>query len=53
MIFEPLWAFHLLPSIFHDGVLTSGIQTGINYSSWYIVNLIFNKIIFSRFRAWW
>ncbi|KAK7741841.1 hypothetical protein SLS53_004907 [Cytospora paraplurivora] len=27
--------------------------TGINYSSWYIVNLIFNKIIFNRFRAWW
>jgi hypothetical protein len=28
-------------------------QTGINYSSWYIVNLVFNKIIFGRFRAWW
>lgn len=27
--------------------------TGINFSSWYIVNLIFNKIIFDRFRAWW
>ncbi|KUI66912.1 Glutathione transporter 1 [Cytospora mali] len=27
--------------------------TGINYSSWYIVNLVFNKIIFNRFRAWW
>ncbi|KKY18845.1 putative small oligopeptide opt family [Phaeomoniella chlamydospora] len=27
--------------------------TGINYSSWYIVNLIFNKIIFRRFYAWW
>lgn len=27
--------------------------TGVNYSSWYVVNLIFNKIIFSRFRAWW
>ncbi|KAH8785929.1 small oligopeptide transporter [Diaporthe sp. PMI_573] len=27
--------------------------TGVNFSSWYLVNLIFNKIIFSRFRAWW
>lgn len=27
--------------------------TGINYSSWYIVNLIFNKIIFDKYRAWW
>ncbi|KAI0596361.1 small oligopeptide transporter [Biscogniauxia sp. FL1348] len=27
--------------------------TGINYSSWYIVNLIFNKIIYNRFYAWW
>ncbi|KAI1467699.1 small oligopeptide transporter, OPT family [Daldinia caldariorum] len=27
--------------------------TGINYSSWYIVNLIFNKIIYQRFYAWW
>ncbi|KAK8003292.1 Arginine--tRNA ligase- cytoplasmic [Apiospora arundinis] len=27
--------------------------TGINYSSWYIVNLIFNKLIYRRFRAWW
>lgn len=27
--------------------------TGINYSSWYIVNLIFNKIIYKRFYAWW
>ncbi|KAH9896261.1 OPT family small oligopeptide transporter [Xylariomycetidae sp. FL2044] len=27
--------------------------TGINYSSWYIVNLIFNKIIYRRFYAWW
>ncbi|KAI0380621.1 small oligopeptide transporter [Hypomontagnella monticulosa] len=27
--------------------------TGINYSSWYIVNLIFNKIIYKRFHAWW
>ncbi|KAI1344728.1 OPT family small oligopeptide transporter [Xylariaceae sp. FL0016] len=27
--------------------------TGINYSSWYIVNLVFNKIIFTKFRAWW
>ncbi|KAI0479532.1 OPT family small oligopeptide transporter [Xylariaceae sp. FL0804] len=27
--------------------------TGINYSSWYIVNLVFNKIIFNKFRAWW
>lgn len=27
--------------------------TGINYSSWYIVNLVFNKIVFNRFRAWW
>ncbi|KAI1256093.1 hypothetical protein MGN70_002254 [Eutypa lata] len=27
--------------------------TGINYSSWYIVNLIFNKIIYKNFFAWW
>lgn len=27
--------------------------TGINYSSWYIVNLIFNKIIYKRAYAWW
>lgn len=27
--------------------------TGVNFSSWYLVNLIFNKIIYSRFRAWW
>ncbi|KAI0014757.1 OPT family small oligopeptide transporter [Xylariomycetidae sp. FL0641] len=27
--------------------------TGINYSSWYIVNLIFNKLIYTKFRAWW
>ncbi|ETS84490.1 hypothetical protein PFICI_02515 [Pestalotiopsis fici W106-1] len=27
--------------------------TGINYSSWYIVNLVFNKIIYRRFYAWW
>ncbi|OAA55787.1 small oligopeptide transporter [Niveomyces insectorum RCEF 264] len=27
--------------------------TGINYSSWYIVNVIFNKIIYKRFHAWW
>ncbi|KAI1076115.1 OPT family small oligopeptide transporter [Whalleya microplaca] len=27
--------------------------TGINYSSWYIVNMIFNKIIYKRFYAWW
>ncbi|KAI1490250.1 small oligopeptide transporter [Biscogniauxia mediterranea] len=27
--------------------------TGINYSSWYIVNLVFNKIIYNRFYAWW
>ncbi|KAI0834343.1 small oligopeptide transporter [Hypoxylon sp. FL0890] len=27
--------------------------TGINYSSWYIVNLIFNKIIYQKFYAWW
>ncbi|KAI1415510.1 small oligopeptide transporter [Hypoxylon sp. FL1857] len=27
--------------------------TGINYSSWYIVNLIFNKIIYRKFYAWW
>ncbi len=27
--------------------------TGINYSSWYIVNLIFNKILYRRYYAWW
>ncbi|KAI1376961.1 small oligopeptide transporter [Hypoxylon crocopeplum] len=27
--------------------------TGINYSSWYIVNLVFNKIIYRKFYAWW
>ncbi|KAI5867370.1 small oligopeptide transporter [Durotheca rogersii] len=27
--------------------------TGINYSSWYIVNVIFNKIIYARAYAWW
>ncbi|KAG9240814.1 OPT family small oligopeptide transporter [Calycina marina] len=27
--------------------------TGINYSSWYIVNLVFNKIIYKRAYAWW
>lgn len=27
--------------------------TGINYSSWYIVNLVFNKILYRRFYAWW
>ena len=27
--------------------------TGINYSSWYIVNVIFNKIIYKRSYAWW
>ena len=27
--------------------------TGINYGSWYIVNLIFNKIIYKRFYGWW
>ncbi|KAK8065113.1 Glutathione transporter 1 [Apiospora hydei] len=27
--------------------------TGINYSSWYIVNLVFNKLVYRRFRAWW
>ncbi|KAI1867619.1 hypothetical protein JX265_007421 [Neoarthrinium moseri] len=27
--------------------------TGINYSSWYIVNLIFNKILYRKFYAWW
>ncbi|XDG10259.1 hypothetical protein ABKA04_009874 [Annulohypoxylon sp. FPYF3050] len=27
--------------------------TGINYSSWYIVNLVFNKIIYKKFYAWW
>ncbi|KAI0882943.1 small oligopeptide transporter [Annulohypoxylon maeteangense] len=27
--------------------------SGINYSSWYIVNLVFNKIIYKKFYAWW
>ena len=27
--------------------------TGINYSSWYIVNFIFNKVIYKRFYGWW
>ena len=27
--------------------------TGINYSSWFIVNLIFNRIIFRKKFAWW
>lgn len=27
--------------------------TGINYSSWFVVNYIFNRLIFRRFRAWW
>lgn len=27
--------------------------TGINYSSWYIVNFIFNKLIYNKFYAWW
>ncbi|KAE9983580.1 hypothetical protein EG327_005437 [Venturia inaequalis] len=27
--------------------------TGINYSSWALVNFIFNKVLFQRFFAWW
>jgi OPT family oligopeptide transporter len=27
--------------------------TGINYSSWALVNFIFNKVLFQKFFAWW
>lgn len=27
--------------------------TGINYSSWYIVNFVFNKLVFRKFYTWW
>ena len=27
--------------------------TGINYSSWWLVNFIFNSVIFKKFFAWW
>ena len=39
--------------LIYTGTANVPPATGINYSSWYIVNFIFNKVIYKKFYPWW
>ncbi|KAI9728056.1 MAG: hypothetical protein M1834_007870 [Cirrosporium novae-zelandiae] len=49
---KPIWKLINWPLIF-VGTYNVPPATGVNYSSWALVNIIFNYWIKKRWRAWW